>query len=285
MLAKEEFISLIDQPLQVNENHVNQLSSLLVDYPYFLTARLLKIKGLQNIDSIGYEDFLRTSAAYTPDREVLYHLLFKEKLQDNIDASEDIKKKTTASKTEGISPSLSETKEKTQENEHISDLEQQILEEAVTASLAYELDPELTPDLEKSEIKEKKSDENIKEVKTLDTSQKTSFSSWLKQLENKPFTIKEEKPSPNINDLIDRFIQTEPRISNTKKEFFSPENIAKMSLVEDPDFVTETLAKIYAKQGHLNKAINAFKKLSLKYPEKSTYFAAQIKNLEEQLNK
>jgi hypothetical protein len=48
--------------------------------------------------------------------------------------------------------------------------------------------------------------------------------------------------------------------------------------------VTETLAKIYIKQGNLTKAIKVYQNLSLKNPEKNTFFAAQIKILKEQLH-
>ena len=48
---------------------------------------------------------------------------------------------------------------------------------------------------------------------------------------------------------------------------------------ENDDFITETLAKIYKEQGHYNKAIDAFEKLILKFPEKNTLFASQISEI------
>ena len=67
-----------------------------------------------------------------------------------------------------------------------------------------------------------------------------------------------------------------------KKEnpsFFSATETAKKSLSENDDFITETLAKIYKEQGHFDKAINAFEKLILKFPEKNTLFASQINEI------
>ncbi|MCB0815344.1 MAG: hypothetical protein KDB87_19545 [Flavobacteriales bacterium] len=70
-----------------------------------------------------------------------------------------------------------------------------------------------------------------------------------------------------------------------KAEFFTPQQAAKRSLDDTSGLVTETLARIYEKQGNLPKAIDAYRRLGLKYPEKSAYFAALQKALEEQLNK
>lgn len=50
--------------------------------------------------------------------------------------------------------------------------------------------------------------------------------------------------------------------------------------MEHNDIATETLARIYAEQGHFQRAIKIYQQLMLKFPEKSRYFAAQIKNLE-----
>ncbi|MEZ4806729.1 MAG: hypothetical protein R2815_04565 [Flavobacteriales bacterium] len=87
------------------------------------------------------------------------------------------------------------------------------------------------------------------------------------------------------NVLIERFITQENPAPVKKAEFFTPQQAAKRSLDDTSGLVTETLARIYEKQGNLPKAIDAYRRLGLKYPEKSAYFAALQKALEEQLNK
>ena len=82
-------------------------------------------------------------------------------------------------------------------------------------------------------------------------------------------------------DLIDRFIHTEPAIARGKAGDYPTGNLAKDSLEEDFSMVTETIAILFAKQGKLDKARKAFRKLMEQHPEKSIYFAAQLKNLEQ----
>ena len=81
----------------------------------------------------------------------------------------------------------------------------------------------------------------------------------------------------NTDFLINRFIENNPKISSLKKdetiEVVIPKNKADKSLM------TETLAKVYLEQKKFSKAIKAYEILSLKYPEKSSLFADQIKAL------
>ena len=85
--------------------------------------------------------------------------------------------------------------------------------------------------------------------------------------------------------LIDAFIEKPiQRAKLVKQEFYSPVNMAKQSVSDNDFFVTETLAKIYIKQGNLAKAIKVYQNLSLKNPEKNNIFATQIKILKEQLH-
>jgi len=84
--------------------------------------------------------------------------------------------------------------------------------------------------------------------------------------------------------IIQRFITEDPHIHPPVGEKLDTENKAKKSSEDSNDIVTETLARIYAEQMLYPKAIATYKKLMLKYPEKSRYFASRIENLEKRKN-
>ncbi|MFD1772042.1 hypothetical protein [Sphingobacterium suaedae] len=84
-------------------------------------------------------------------------------------------------------------------------------------------------------------------------------------------------------EVIERFIREEPQIQPPPAENLNTENKARKSSEEQFDLVTETLANIYADQAMYVKAIEVYKKLILRFPEKKSYFATRIKELEEKL--
>ena len=85
------------------------------------------------------------------------------------------------------------------------------------------------------------------------------------------------------SEVIEKFIREEPQIQPPPADQLNMENKARKSSEEQFDLVTETLANIYAGQGMYVKAIEVYKKLILKFPEKKSYFATQIQELEEKL--
>ncbi|MES2760776.1 MAG: hypothetical protein V4677_01165 [Bacteroidota bacterium] len=145
-----------------------------------------------------------------------------------------------------------------------------------------------TPELNKEEI-----------------SEPGSFTEWLKAVQKEAHTFqietktenglikeipkKEEKKVENDKkptffsqnkQIIDKIIESDPgRIKLGTGKFFTPAIDAKQSLLENEHLVTETLAKIYALQGNISKAIRAYEILSLKFPQKSVYFASLIEKL------
>ncbi|MGJ1322649.1 hypothetical protein MUB18_03395 [Sphingobacterium sp. PCS056] len=87
----------------------------------------------------------------------------------------------------------------------------------------------------------------------------------------------------NTDHLIERFIKEDPQIKPPPADKINLENKARKSSEDQYSLVTETLARIYIEQGLYPKAIEVYKKLVLKYPEKNAYFASEILNLEKKL--
>jgi len=91
------------------------------------------------------------------------------------------------------------------------------------------------------------------------------------------------------NSLIDKFLSSNTSIITPKNtgnilEQQTKNEIVKKSEEETDEIITETLAMILFQQKKYDKALDAFRKLSLKYPEKSVYFATRIEEIEKLKN-
>ena len=115
---------------------------------------------------------------------------------------------------------------------------------------------------------------NIKSVDFILSSEKTknSFIEWLKV--TKP--VSKELNSEN-ETLIQNFLKSKPVISLKSKT--SKNNLANVFKLSKKEYMTETLAKLYFEQNKFKDAIKAYEILCLKYPEKISLFADQIKNI------
>ncbi|WP_445720048.1 tetratricopeptide repeat protein [Flavobacterium sp.] len=260
---------LLNKPETINEKQTITLENVVLQFPYFQAARALHLKGLYNQDSFRYNYELKKTAAYTTDRTILFDFI----TSDNFTAIQQ-------EKIDEIQKSL-------------LDIEVHYIEEVIVSPQIETIFTEG----EKAEIEaiEKTSEEKLDIGKPLPftPSEKHSFQEWLQLTKFSPIEREIEKKNTQ-NDpekekklaLIDKFIETNPKISPVKEMTKPPANISK-STEEPSQLMTETLAKVYLEQKKYTKAIQAYEILILKYPEKSSFFADrinEIKNLQQNNN-
>ena len=111
--------------------------------------------------------------------------------------------------------------------------------------------------------------------------EKKSFVEWLSISNFKPINRSTKISNNEITDnsTIDKFIETNPKIGHISKDINSEFDPISLNVFKEDALMTETLAKIYMSQNNFDKAIQSYNILSLKYPEKSSYFADQIKKI------
>jgi hypothetical protein len=302
------FTCLLANPQHITDQQLSEINTVVDKYPYFQSARALQLKGLKNNNSFLYNDTLKVTAAHTADRDILFqYITSKEFVQDKIseliiqhDASvhelevemEDVSEQTALEldkqikaelkKAEAIlNPLLFERKAQSvvaisEENENKVETEVEI-EKDVTTETSAKI----------SEAKTLKIDEPLP-FKEHDTH---SFAEWLQLTQAKPIERDKEKEAEtasgneeNANtpsaeekfELIDKFIQEKPKMEVSISQSKQPD-LAKPFTQTPNALMTETLAKVYLQQKNYKKAIKAYEILILKNPEKSGFFADQIR--------
>ena len=117
----------------------------------------------------------------------------------------------------------------------------------------------------------------LKTDKSEEEEEKMFFVDWVLSYANSENET-ESRPLESKIEIIDSFLEKKPKIPNRKEEDDEDDylNLASNNKFNKSELMTETLAKIYVKQKKIKKALYAYKILSLKYPEKSSFFADQI---------
>ena len=297
-----DFTYLLQNPNGVNASKISDIRSIIDQFPYFQSARALYLKALKSSENFKYNQELKITAAYTTDRSVLFDFITSDEfLQNKI--SEYIRR--NAAHLKDIE--LVDVEDISVRHSVVIDnaLRKQIKESApILDPYLFEAKPTEEPEelieFETSKIEESPEEKlKIGQPLEFDKNEMHSFSEWLKITSFKPILRKTENSSEEHNkekqdiqdklkkfDLIDKFIKSNPKISPIQKD--SPQqNIAKERTMQPDTLMTETLARIYVEQKNYRKAIQAYKILSLKYPEKSGFFADQIqaiKDLQKQNN-
>ena len=122
--------------------------------------------------------------------------------------------------------------------------------------------------------------------KSKEEKQRMLFVDWVMSYTNSK-KENENRPLESKIEIIDSFLEKNPKIPKSKEKGNADDflNLASDNKFNKSELMTETLAKIYVKQQKFKEALYAYRILSLKYPEKSSLFANQIKKLQKKQNK
>ncbi|WKD84994.1 hypothetical protein KCTC32516_00331 [Polaribacter huanghezhanensis] len=225
------FTDILKNPQKITTKNTEVVKTIVDEYPFFQAARAIYLKGLKNNDSFKYNAELKTTAAYTTDRAVLFDFITSSKFTE--------------------APKL-ESKE----------VHQQITEKIVSEKPVIAAKEELS----------------IGKPLTFSKTETHSFNEWMQLASQKKIERNLDQKEPiDKNMIIDNFIKQNPKISKVSKDAEKKEVVLEEK--QDSYLMTETLAKVYLEQNKHENAIKAYEILSLKYPEKSGFFADQIKRI------
>ncbi len=315
-MTPETFNRYLKDPSLLDNRSVDELWALVKEYPYFSVARMLLARNLLNNGHDAYPLSLRLAAAYAGDRSKLKMLiegnplffadqpdetLYAEVLSDDpiiindIILAEEIVGSHKNTETEPEDYVDLETESAPSPLAGVNDDKREAVQtlDDETVEAANELvDSSISQDAEivQEGVSLHQSEDTVIQLNPILNTIFSRLSAvplpWPEP-ETEERSVKIIVSGNDTNEgiiarniLVDKFIREEPRISSPKREFYNPEDIARQSTSMPEDLVSETLAKIYDQQGLYSMAIKIYEKLMLLIPEKSSYFAAQIKEIE-----
>lgn len=311
-MRKEELIKYIHSPGKLGEKELSQIDRMLEVYPFCQTFQILKAKAIRNLEKNDADVSLKKAALYSSNRSMLYYTMYKvpAELEQELIVEEVLSTEAFIEAPIEELHSLNEMPETMVVAEAIEEqTEEEIIEEKLLDSDNEEEAPQTValsfedwlrktnPQAEKSPSQIEKPVEK-KPIIRLDTSEeiKPLIADEIGELIlgnvfNEGYLIKADEKVTNDsgvkNNLIEDFINSgHPKVIKIKKEDLpnSIENKAKRSADDTDVPVSETLAQIFVKQKLFGKAIAAYEKLSLKYPEKKPYFASLIEEIKKEIN-
>lgn len=236
----KELYQLMDAPARMNGQTLAELREIVDDFPWFSVARMLYLKNLSVEKDIRFRTELKRSSLFVSDRKQLFLLIEGEKYQ----LPKEYKDKRIS---EEVSDSFS------------------LIDTFLSAR-----------------AREGEQDDSTDPLFLIQPSVSSDYIYWSLSNEESEEKTEGDDVRMKHQDLIDSFIEKEDHHFESLEKA-SEGQVGVLDIEEDgldDSFFTETLAHIYVKQKRYVKALQIIRNLSLKYPEKNSYFADQIRFLE-----
>lgn len=243
---------LIEHPESLNKDTLFALRETVARNPYYQAARILFLKNLFLLHDSSFGEELRKAAIYVGNRRVLFNMVEGANYELHADK---------ATRDEVADKTFSAGTDRTE-----SLIDKFLRNDAPATSEDEEETPRRKPTVADAH---------------------NDYMAFLMQMDDaEPEEKKPTAKTTNTNrseTLIDSFIDnTSEGIVLQETPQFTPEVSQDNNQEEsnEEDYFTETLAKIYIKQGRYEKAMEIIRKLNLNYPKKNRYFADQMRFLQ-----
>jgi len=288
-LTQERFIKLIDNPDLLATITLEELKTLAFAYPYAHNLRyLLALKAAQT-NHADAARFLQAAAAYSLDRKQLFMLVVPPQLTPVLvsvaDAESVLELKpieTVQKALDALSP-LARKVENSVVNKSVSLPENSPVQTTIPPSETIPASPTDAPNLSADLpvftpivpivpiVPIASPPDPI--LATEQVPEKQSFEAWFVQFQPPSLVLVRPAPAP--------MKKIKPQPQNRKEPVLTgvAQVLAEKSVAENQSVISETLARLLVQQGYKEKAINMYQRLSLAFPEKSAYFAAEIDKL------
>jgi hypothetical protein len=319
-MERKPFFEYLDNHQSIDNLALDELNNIVEKYPYFYTARVIRLIGMNILDHPSLSDEIKIVSAIASNRHTLFLNLYpvsspreeEHNLSKIVDSSsqsgstastettflfDDSKEVSTIEDDMPVpsSPSsdlgddsLLELTNSSESQRHKSDDEVFMDPQLYTLEIPEEGLKEGGYESLAIDINKSKKEESAKIEEKKANEKSLSVLDLINKGDSSLMDIKRSTDPDDPFALIDAFIDTNPRIvprQAPNDPVVEQEDISLGSLKEPEDTASESLAKIYLSQGLNEKAIKIYEKLSLKYPEKRAYFAGQIEKIKNQPDK
>ncbi len=286
-----ELNRLIQHPEEMNRETLYDLRALLALYPYYQTARLLMLQNLYLLHDPSFDEELRRAAIYISDRKVIFQMVEAAHYQlksQNSNRHEAMEGKPKSDRTSSLIdhflhsiPTEAEEREKEPEEKR-----KPTPADAAVDYVAYLMETETETEHEQPSRTIALIDDFIEEGGFKLHKDKEEEKQECEEKEEEKQESEEADASEDTSTVEDGDAASKDKASDKAEASAKPADAAVAADAADAadadggGIFTETLARIYIKQGKYERAYQIIDRLYKQHPQKSAFYIDQLRFLE-----
>lgn len=266
----------------MNRETLYDLRALLALYPYYQTARLLMLQNLYLLHDPSFDEELRRAAIYISDRKVIFQMVEAAHYQlksQNTNRHEAVEGKPKSDRTSSLIdhflhsiPTEAEEREKEPEEKR-----KPTPADAAVDYVAYLMETETETEHEQPSRTIALIDDFIEEGGFKLHKDKEEEKQECEEKEEEKQESEEADASKDTSTVEDGDAASKDKASDKAEASAKPADAAD---ADSGGIFTETLARIYIKQGKYERAYQIIDRLYKQHPQKSAFYIDQLRFLE-----